>query len=458
MGFRLEIDDGKSDILRKLRLSPNEIFGKPYGGYLFFLIGQTDNEILEWLAQNTVILDSLTGDDIAFVVFARRINVKLKTHDINRSRPPQVTTVDMDDVIKDPSLERLVKSGKCGWVLDGDEINAITYAVDDVAKKFEVLTDLPCVLILDAIPRQNFELFHLDTTNVRGFVQLLRQVIKILIEMPEYKVLMNNIRYVIQIQSEKIELSQNISELVSELDGLDYTTYFKSAQGLIPEFRAALLTGNIRKFASVTRKHVLKQIAKRDTLDKAIDKAKESIDLLLKYSNTIQRMSQYERNYVWPLTGDFLENYLQVYQKYVRSLLLDVPTTPNIKSSQHCTELIKKLQHQQNELINSILGFLPTDDELREGAENLVLLQRNELQIKISAATERKQKIETAITLSVKGLYPLDKASFMQIFAKEASKENRRTMIRQIKNKVAVYAGSWMRPEVIMEMAKPLMS
>jgi hypothetical protein len=40
-------------------------------------------------------------------------------------------------------VERLVKSDRCGRVVAGDEIAAVTYAVDKVARGFSVLGELP---------------------------------------------------------------------------------------------------------------------------------------------------------------------------------------------------------------------------------------------------------------------------------------------------------------------------
>lgn len=455
MGFRLEIEEGKSDILRKLRLSPYEVFGKPYGGYLFFLIGEADNEILEWLSKNAAILDSLTGRDIAFVVFARRINVKLKTYSPNKSRPPKVTTVDMGDVIRDPSLERLVKR-KCGWVLDGDEINAVTYAVDEVAKKFEVLTDLPCVLVLDAIPRQNFEIYHLNTSNTHDFIQLLRQVINSLLELPEYSILMSKIRHVIRLRSTEIGIDENIKKMEYDLEQLNSDEYIIPIQKIMQEFRSALLAGNTRKFKALTKRHALKLFMENNALQQAFDEAQAKRNLLLQYSSTIQRMSLYEKKYQWSLADEYLSNYLNVYEKHVRSLLLEAPEITDTPSLQQCTELVEKLRNQQDKLINTILGFLPSDEYITQRAESLITKRADELKNKIRDGVEQKQNIEADILINVKQLYQLDNASFMQIFAQQSKTENRRISVRQIRDKVTAYAGSWLKPEIIMEMLKPI--
>jgi len=169
MGFRVEIGDDKSRLLRNLRLTPSEVFEKPYGGYVLFLVGGADREALEWLADNVVTLDSLTGEHIAFAIFARSLRMRLHV-EYGFARPTlrirkKSFEVPLAEIKTAGSVTRLVQSHKLGWVLDGDEINAITYAVDEIARSFGVMDELPCALLLDAIPNREFQIFHLPSAN-----------------------------------------------------------------------------------------------------------------------------------------------------------------------------------------------------------------------------------------------------------------------------------------------------
>ena len=73
----------------------------------------------------------------------------------------RVIDVELDQLRKAKSVTSFVNSGNVGWVMDGDEINAITYGTDEVARYFGVVDALPCLLVMDAVPKQSFELLSL---------------------------------------------------------------------------------------------------------------------------------------------------------------------------------------------------------------------------------------------------------------------------------------------------------
>src|SRR5687767_6288318 len=70
MGIRIHLwaEHKATDLLRHLKRSPHEVFGQPYAGYLIFMATEFDREVVDWLRDNVVALDSLTGDDVAFAI------------------------------------------------------------------------------------------------------------------------------------------------------------------------------------------------------------------------------------------------------------------------------------------------------------------------------------------------------------------------------------------------------
>ena len=56
MGFLVKIDKDDKAILDKLAVNPSAVFGEPYGGYILFLAGGAEKEMLSWLSENMSIL------------------------------------------------------------------------------------------------------------------------------------------------------------------------------------------------------------------------------------------------------------------------------------------------------------------------------------------------------------------------------------------------------------------
>ena len=108
MGYRINTDISVSEnskhLLRTLRSNPAEIFDRPFLGYLLFLVGGNDRNILDCLHENLIYLDSVTGSDVAFAMFANnfevQIQVKISDAEGNRyedtqtqEHPPSLATL-----------------------------------------------------------------------------------------------------------------------------------------------------------------------------------------------------------------------------------------------------------------------------------------------------------------------------------------------------------------------------
>ena len=154
-------------------------FREAFSAYMFFLAGEHDKFVIDWLvAKNALELDSLIIDsDIAFAIFAQRITIKLRIDALYKRTPKMLGTVDLADVADKWKVSRLVKSGTLGMAVDGDEIAAVTYATDAIAKQFGVLDKLPCVVVFDAIPSKRMEVIRLTEGSLENFIPLLRTAI-----------------------------------------------------------------------------------------------------------------------------------------------------------------------------------------------------------------------------------------------------------------------------------------
>src|ERR1035441_4146002 len=77
-------------VLKVLCSDPGEIIGRKYFGYLLFLFGSADEEFATWFARNISALDSLTGSDLAVVVLATHIRVKVQERHARGTRPNEL--------------------------------------------------------------------------------------------------------------------------------------------------------------------------------------------------------------------------------------------------------------------------------------------------------------------------------------------------------------------------------
>lgn len=164
MGYHVRIDEQSQALLGALTLEPDKVFGKLYSGYLLFLVTQHDKQQLDWVVSNAPGLDSLTGHYLAYAIFAKSFPIKFRT-DAPRSVVESLWTDRAmsnakkeipPELLKHPrEVTRLVENGDFGVILDGDELTAITYGTDLVARELGVLDKLPCLVVLDAIPTQS---------------------------------------------------------------------------------------------------------------------------------------------------------------------------------------------------------------------------------------------------------------------------------------------------------------
>jgi hypothetical protein len=178
MGFHVRIDEESERLIRLVKSDPSKVIGKLYSAYLLFLIGERDEAELKWLLENAKALDSLTGKHLAYAVFAKQFKVKLRTH-VSESdrRPRNVGEINADVLGTKADVTRLVQDGGFGMIVDGDEITAITYGTDLVARELGLLDKLPCVVIVDAVPKKELCVVTLDSQLTASLMPLLRKSI-----------------------------------------------------------------------------------------------------------------------------------------------------------------------------------------------------------------------------------------------------------------------------------------
>ena len=188
--FRVEYVYTADPLVDLIRRSPHEIFRRPYAGYLIFLFAKADACVANWMRDELISLDSLTGPDIAGVVFAKRVTIPVTVMYRETPRPSRSTidhyhgTVDLNDVEVRPGYhpeyyftKPMVEHGGLEWDDSVQELEAVTYATDEIARAFDVVSNLPCLIVADAVPTKEVEVIPLRETALSRIIPVLRNAI-----------------------------------------------------------------------------------------------------------------------------------------------------------------------------------------------------------------------------------------------------------------------------------------
>ena len=242
MGFRVSLDEKSEELIRLIKSDPSKVFGSLYSAYMLFLIGEHDESELKWLLDNAKTLDSLTGNHVAYAVFAKQFKVKLHTHSAERERSPRtVGQIKLADIEDSRNISRLIKDGRFGMVVDGDELTAITYGTDLVASELGLVGRLPCVVIIDAIPAKNLCVIGLDKDVTSSLVAILRKAIS------EFQTSAGDTT--IRHDAERLIGLQNLISSENTKDA-DLHAKIKSATETIEKFKAKIRKGSSSGYAS----------------------------------------------------------------------------------------------------------------------------------------------------------------------------------------------------------------
>ncbi|HIH93683.1 TPA: hypothetical protein HA338_06460 [Methanosarcina acetivorans] len=467
MGFGIKIKDEELRILDHLEYNPAVVFKQPYGGYLFFLVGGADDEILSWLLKKIVILDSLTSKHVAYAIFARNFKFKMHipvmwdSYKWNRDiKSNKQTDLSIEEIKSFYSVTELVKSGKCGWVFDGDEINAITYGTDEIARSFGVMGDLPCMLIFDSIPKRNYEVFHLNQNNLQALIPILRRSIQSLVKRPTYISHMQTIKIVTQLQLERSRIqSLKYDEYDEEKElSIIREQYTKPINRLRIKIRSALKNGNVYKVISAFSDYSNESNIETHIINEVIEASKINKDILSTLFRTIYRLQTYSTNYKWPLEEPWRSKYVNVYRKYVRTLQSDLSVNPDLATPDQCIKITEILISLQSKIIEKIIDPLPYDPTNETTVQKLVDDKKVEICKRNEELNRRKLEIESQLENYINQLYEQDQPSFIECVTREIKKERIKSTTKKLHDSAIMYADSWLNPETIIDFLKVIMT
>jgi hypothetical protein len=454
MGFHVSIPESETNVLKVLKSNPSAIFDmdRPYGGYLIFLIGGENAEELEWLKENVVTLDSMTGASVAFFIFSRKFPITLRVPwSRGPSRPKNTTEVALETFDEGSyDIERLVKGGRCGWVLDGDEISAISYAADQVAREFDVFTQLPCVIALDAIPSEDFLVHPLGGGNIRTFNKLLRHVIARFEGERGFKDFMDALGELADIRRKQDLLRSNLANFVAERPAVDVVQTLDAARPYYRELSKALEKGELRKSRRLCEEFARKFVPNQPAtyMTPAIG---ETGAVLVKMRKTIGALSYYLDEVPWPLDHERKHSFGIVWNRHV--VPLSAPPATNVVPSDRepVQEVHRILCSEQLRLIEQILARLPRLEELEASiiARNQ---ERNQTIEREIADTEvMLRRCETLRQEATKALANSGRPSLKRAFARENALAKVGRVSTSLRVKFQAYVAKWFDPEVLIK-------
>ena len=474
MGWGVWIDGSVEPLLEKMEEKPYSIFDGIYSGYLLFLVGEGDRKIIDWLKENITTLDSLTANEVAFVVFARKINVKIHCPDTWESRAPgNRGSANLSKVKNRWELNRLVKSGSFGFVVDGDELAAITYAVDDIARHFGVIEDLPAIIVLDAIPFKAPFVLRLNQENLENILPMLRKAIgelgkaskrsRLIEKVNSFSITQKDIESrIVQLERDKRSLEYFREQMKQEREVHEkYLIPFKNNKGgyFATESYMMAMRGQRTLFVELTEKftwlnEVDRQdlLSKRKKLFKEVNRCRRIRDSLESIQKTEGELNQgQEKGFAYLLNA---ANELLCLPECPLPDRCEIPILQK--------QLDKKMEPFKEEMFAKIV---PTKDQEQDALSNQIQL----LETNISRLDEKASELDIHIETQEDEIKELDQkllklaedvklcdVSLGDILSKVTKGENYRSLQEQATGVAKDFMFGLFKPDFVLKLLKYL--
>lgn len=354
-------------------------------------------------------------------------------------------------------------------IVDGDELTAITYAVDDIARQLGVIEELPCIVILDAIPRMTVEVFHLSDEIFQVLIPLLRQTLGRFQNMKGYDEIDNALKTFINLQTQidnvdkqKCNFKQQI-RIIQQKVPRERTVNSDLFLDLIVEKRKEveeeLRSGSIKRFRRKIRQ--IPSMEKEFTL-KLISFADFHKEELFFLNKTISALCFYADDIPWPLDVETLKSYKHIYN-HARAFLEDLPSEPNHNTPEECSYIINELKQRKEAIIDMIIGKIPqpkilVQQAIKKAQERLIKKQSDHekrvdvLSDKIKDIEANIEELNDQLNEAINTYASLELPSFSKIFKKTAKEYKISLYSKHAQNAVATFSGNLFKPETLMKL------
>jgi len=474
-------------MLRALKTSPEEIFKNRYHCYLLFLVGSSDDEAMDWLVKNVASLDSLTGPEFAFGIFMKSLKIPLEIDsEPSRDRPKIAASIPTEGLKADNFfIERIIKNHIHQHVYNGDEVMAITYATDIVAREFKVIDKLPCMLLLDPIPFGNIHVVQLTNLVCNQLIKIIRQSIHRYSNEPQDKPNAFSYTSAILDAQNDLELWERKEEsFVKRFEKLN-----DDLARLKGEKASETRVGHIRERLNLARLHIENGAARKAKLalfggsfkthnnqynfgldfdinsnESILSFIEKECFVIKKCIDTIDALTGY-------LEGDEMtilwKNRLRViYIKYIVPLLGLPEGIENDIDKRKVKIWIGKLENIKIELISTFHKLLPNieiiDKKIKEKHQrenqqliDVVQMELDKTQVEFMDYKQnyvtRKKKLEESLEESIRLYQKNDPITFSSLFVKEVKSLKMNSYLSQTKIAGGKFAENMFKPDTILK-------
>ncbi|MQW55278.1 hypothetical protein [Sinorhizobium meliloti] len=335
--FTVEYVFSTDPLVGLIQKSPWEIFGRPYAAYIIFLFGEADPHASAWIRNNLVALDSMTGPEIAGVIFAKSVTIKARLESgrggARRQRGIAGTErrIEIGEVITDEPWraepmfpdnisrpwEGPIRGRKCDDRSQLVDVVATTYASDELARHFGVFADVPCIILVDALPSSGFEVIRLDDAIFSGLAKLLRTTIGRFTGDAGFarkKTELEELRLTLaEISSLEGMISRSACNLQAQLQAID-----TAGLAALEYAKLWLGEGSIKRFSQGLQSSAL---VDRHEIESAIRRAGLLKEQLSRLAKTIASLTWYAETRAWPLIDDDIHRVNGIVEGHASALL-----------------------------------------------------------------------------------------------------------------------------------------
>jgi hypothetical protein len=366
------------------------IFERPYAGYLLFLFGNADEDIATWFARNLVALDSLTGSNLAGLVFAERVKIHVQvgtTRDQLALPDLREKEVILEKINRIVEVERLVS--RTGEVLyrPEEELTALTYGADAVATDLGIQADLPCIAILDALPTEDIGVLRLRDYEPKEIIHLLRELAAKFSEQGKFRpffALMASIH----LCCEDIDaIDRQINGLQRKREAIVNTT--RPAQLWPEKARAAFLSGRHRVFRAIVKTATDIPVEEKQQI---LSKLEADAPKIVELSRTISSLQYYCLKFD-TLDAEGKQRLTRIVETHVRPYLPDALV--NTLDEKRLQDMSASLLVLQRTLEQEYARNLPDVTELLRRFDDSVIRQAQPIEeelLRTEALLNRKRK------------------------------------------------------------------
>jgi len=446
MGFHVTLKEDDSRLIQKLRSDPSEVFGRPYAGYLLFLIGGTDDKAVEWLKRHLVSLDSLTGDHIAFAVFASKVPVQLEVQNPEDQpyNPRNVSQFLGDIPLSEVRrIDSYIQAGKHGFVFEGDSLNAITYGTDAVARSFGVMKHLPCLLAFDAFTQTDVVVIEMDDKQLPNLFPMLRIAMGKLNEDTQFAASVQSLKLFENLKQQIADITNKIRTQQHELSILPVDTeehVGDKINGFYLKITEALRIGSHREF----RKQLtdLREYVGGVVID---DLDESTGQRVVGLGKTISALKKFEGKQ-WPLGDVDSSEYQRILNDHVIRLLPRV-SIPTGQTRENFETVNERLLLEQAALVEEIECRLPKQSDLTATTVEAFAARRHRVEKQLISMRAKLRRLAKKAKSQLEWCTSEESPSLAKIIKRESQKHK----IRLLAGSGAAYASKLLDPQKILK-------